>query len=97
MQLAWPTRPHEEVNKNTISTSTSIRKETEIPRRTARQDVLEKDIRYVMSRPTLQQMLGPYPLLYDLCQRMLDYDPLRRITAAEALQHPFFTTPICSE
>jgi len=30
-------------------------------------------------------------LFYDLITRMLDYDPEERITAADALQHPFFT------
>jgi serine/threonine protein kinase len=30
------------------------------------------------------------PLLLDLLARMLQYDPARRITAAEALQHPWF-------
>ncbi|RNF24903.1 putative serine/threonine protein kinase [Trypanosoma conorhini] len=52
-----------------------------------------EDLRYVASRPTLEEVLGPIPLLHDLCRRMLDYDPLRRITAAEALHHPFFTAP----
>jgi serine/threonine protein kinase len=30
---------------------------------------------------------------FDLLQRLLTYNPSRRLTAAEALAHPFFTTP----
>lgn len=29
--------------------------------------------------------------LFDLMQKIFTYDPARRITAAEALQHPFFS------
>ncbi|KEG06203.1 protein kinase [Trypanosoma grayi] len=58
-----------------------------------RRGEVEKEVRYVKSQPTLQEVLGPYPQLHDLCRRMLDYDPRCRITAEEALQHPFFTTP----
>ena len=28
--------------------------------------------------------------LFDLIERMLEYDPQHRITAAESLRHPFF-------
>jgi len=28
--------------------------------------------------------------LFDLIEKMLEYDPKRRITLAESLQHPFF-------
>lgn len=31
--------------------------------------------------------------LFDLIGRMLEYDPVERITLSEALQHPYFTTP----
>ncbi|ORC89662.1 protein kinase [Trypanosoma theileri] len=94
MQLAWPPKSHEEVNNTGISTSTTTSRGEAGRQQRKEQNELEKDIHYVLSRATLQQILGPVPLLYDLCQRMLDYDPLRRITAAEALRHPFFTTPV---
>ena len=29
--------------------------------------------------------------LFDLIGRMLEYDPVERITLTEALQHPYFT------
>ncbi|KAA6353613.1 MAG: hypothetical protein EZS28_050860, partial [Streblomastix strix] len=32
-------------------------------------------------------------LLWDLLSQMLEFDPIKRITAAEALQHPYFTSP----
>jgi CDC-like kinase len=31
-----------------------------------------------------------HELLFDLIQKMLEYDPVRRITLKEALKHPFF-------
>lgn len=31
------------------------------------------------------------PVARDLLARMLDYDPERRITATDALRHPYFT------
>lgn len=30
--------------------------------------------------------------LFDLIQKMLKYDPVERITLAEALEHPFFSS-----
>ncbi|KAA6376847.1 MAG: putative CAMK protein kinase [Streblomastix strix] len=32
-------------------------------------------------------------ILWDLLSKLLEFDPIKRITAAEALQHPFFTSP----
>lgn len=52
----------------------------------------EDDIKYVNGRPTLDEILGPLPALLDLTRKMLAYHPLERITASEALRHPFFQT-----
>lgn len=51
----------------------------------------QADIAFVRERPTLKETLGHQPLLLDLVERMLRYSPSDRITAAEALQHPFFS------
>ncbi|KAA6357785.1 MAG: hypothetical protein EZS28_046688 [Streblomastix strix] len=32
-------------------------------------------------------------ILWDLLQCMLEFDPNKRITASDALQHPYFTSP----
>ncbi|KAA6359130.1 MAG: hypothetical protein EZS28_045343, partial [Streblomastix strix] len=32
-------------------------------------------------------------ILWGLLSKMLEFDPIKRITAAEALQHPYFTSP----
>lgn len=48
------------------------------------------DIHFVRQKATLEEMLGPIPLLYDLARRMLTYHPLERISPVEALRHPFF-------
>lgn len=52
----------------------------------------EEDINFVNKRPTLKEILKPIPLLLDLVEKMLIYHPLERISAKEALQHPFFQT-----
>lgn len=52
----------------------------------------EEDLKFVNDRPTLEEILGPIPLLLDLTKKMLIYHPLERISAAEALRHPFFNS-----
>lgn len=47
---------------------------------------------YITTKPTLEDIMSPMPQLLDLTQRMLQYHPLQRISADEALQHPFFQT-----
>ncbi|KAG8345438.1 putative protein kinase [Trypanosoma vivax] len=80
MQLNWP-------NDETRGCSSSSSSH-----QTKRRQCCSEGVGYVASRPKLCEILGPFPLLHDLCRRMLDYDPLRRITAEEAMQHPFFTS-----
>ncbi|KAG5500234.1 hypothetical protein JIQ42_04569 [Leishmania sp. Namibia] len=54
------------------------------------EETLPGDIDYVTHRPTLDEILAPLPDLLDLTRRMLHYHPFKRITAEEAMQHPFF-------
>eukprot|EP00796_Vickermania_ingenoplastis_P009315 gene9315-6554_t len=49
-----------------------------------------EDVKFVRQKATLKEILGPIPLLLDLCEKMLTYHPLERISPAEALAHPFF-------
>eukprot|EP00727_Mastigamoeba_balamuthi_P000949 m51a1_g10851 putative serine threonine-protein kinase afc3-like (456) ;mRNA; f:12782-15534 len=42
-------------------------------------------------RPLEEQMPRDCPQLLDLVRCLLDFDPQRRLTAAQALEHPFFT------
>ncbi|KPI90042.1 putative protein kinase [Leptomonas seymouri] len=55
------------------------------------EETLPEDIEYVMRKPRLDEILAPLPDLLDLTRRMLHYHPFKRITAEEALQHPFFS------
>ncbi|CCD16789.1 unnamed protein product [Trypanosoma congolense IL3000] len=82
-KLLWP--PPESYTPPAPTASASEKKQYE---------ELKDDVAYIRSRPTLQEVLGHFPLLHDLCRRMLDYNPLDRITAEEALQHPFFTSAV---
>ncbi|TPP48875.1 Protein kinase domain family protein [Leishmania donovani] len=54
------------------------------------EETLPGDIDYVTRMPTLDDILAPLPDLLDLTRRMLCYHPFKRITAEEAMQHPFF-------
>ncbi|CAJ1015392.1 putative Protein kinase domain containing protein [Leishmania shawi] len=54
------------------------------------EETLPGDIDYVTQKPTLDEILAPLPDLLDLTRRMLQYHPFKRITAGEAMQHPFF-------
>jgi serine/threonine protein kinase len=55
------------------------------------EETLPEDIEYVTHKPKLDEILAPLPDLLDLTRRMLHYHPFKRITAEEALQHPFFS------
>ncbi|KPA79643.1 putative protein kinase [Leptomonas pyrrhocoris] len=55
------------------------------------EETLPEDIEYVTRKPKLDEILSPLPDLLDLTRRMLHYHPFKRITAEEALQHPFFS------
>lgn len=55
------------------------------------EETLQEDVEYVTHKPKLDEILAPLPDLLDLTRRMLHYHPFKRITAEEALQHPFFS------
>lgn len=55
------------------------------------EETLPEDVEYVTHKPKLDEILAPLPDLLDLTRRMLHYHPFKRITAEEALQHPFFS------
>lgn len=55
------------------------------------EETLPEDIEYVTHKPRLDEILAPLPDLLDLTRQMLHYHPFKRITAEEALQHPFFS------
>ena len=46
-------------------------------------------------RPALQEFPGLSDAGLDLLNRLLTYDPDRRITARQALRHPYFTGEVC--
>jgi dual-specificity kinase len=57
-------------------------------------DVLAKDIEFVEQVAGLREQCRgrQHPLLLDLAEKLLMYDPRKRLTAAEALRHPFFVS-----
>ncbi|RIB13561.1 kinase-like domain-containing protein [Gigaspora rosea] len=58
-------------------------------------DTTKQSRKYVKSLHTLEEVIGPRrstfrEQFYDLLQRLLLYDPEERISARDALRHPFF-------
>ena len=51
-----------------------------------------KDLEFVRSSKPVGRLCHGYPQLQDLVGKLLQYDPSRRMTAAAALQHPFFVS-----
>eukprot|EP01112_Ceratiomyxa_fruticulosa_P008031 TRINITY_DN2082_c0_g1_i1.p1 TRINITY_DN2082_c0_g1~~TRINITY_DN2082_c0_g1_i1.p1 ORF type:complete len:471 (+),score=64.07 TRINITY_DN2082_c0_g1_i1:256-1668(+) len=51
---------------------------------------LQSRYQYVKNHQSLEDILYDELEFLDMVRRMLDYDPLRRISAREALRHPFF-------
>lgn len=41
----------------------------------------------------LRSIVDPLYIAIDLLERLLQFDPAKRITCAEALKHPYFTAP----
>eukprot|EP01126_Amoeba_proteus_P047294 TRINITY_DN5389_c0_g1_i8.p2 TRINITY_DN5389_c0_g1~~TRINITY_DN5389_c0_g1_i8.p2 ORF type:complete len:312 (-),score=44.84 TRINITY_DN5389_c0_g1_i8:70-1005(-) len=67
----------------------------------SRPDITRSELRNVDLLRRLSEIINPreYPEFYDLLCRSLAYDPKQRITAREALDHPFFKlcTPYCTK
>ncbi|KAJ3083067.1 dual specificity protein kinase kns1 [Quaeritorhiza haematococci] len=60
-------------------------------------DTVKSSRRYVRAMRPLKDFIRPHDNLttqfFDLVQKMLKYDPTERITAREALKHPFLSVP----
>ncbi|GET89260.1 protein kinase, putative [Leishmania tarentolae] len=89
--LKWPVSKsmvHEHAKQQRFASATSGK--TEDDGLEPLEETLAGDIDYVARMPTLDDILAPLPDLLDLTRRMLSYHPFKRITAEEAMQHPFF-------
>ncbi|KAG5502891.1 hypothetical protein JKF63_04662 [Porcisia hertigi] len=89
--LKWPVSKsmvHEQAKQQRFASAASGKAEEE--ELEPLEETLPADIDYVTHKPTLDEILAPLPDLLDLARRMLHYHPFKRITAEEALKHPFF-------
>jgi len=56
----------------------------------------KRNERHLQNQSTLKDLISPRTKeeyqFYDFCEKLLTYDPNKRITAKESLNHPFFAT-----
>ncbi|KAJ4462618.1 putative Serine/threonine-protein kinase AFC2 [Paratrimastix pyriformis] len=51
-------------------------------------------LKAVTRQPRLEELISPTTPLYDLVRGLLAYDPSQRLTARQALHHPFFSADL---
>lgn len=82
-----PTEPNEKIMKRFKKHGIKLKPEAYPPHRDSFFDQLNMSFEYINS---FDQTLGTIDQLIDLLSKLLELDPMLRLTASQALDHPFF-------